>query len=139
MIRLANPSDLPVINNLGLLISSNFKEKNNLEERITLDYVDIYVYEDECIIKGFIEIEIHFEVIDIINIAVSEEFQKNGIAKEMLDYVIKNRDAEKLILEVNANNMKAISFYKTNNFIEINRRRKYYGDNDAIVMERSII
>ena len=86
---------------------------------------------------GFVEIENHFEITDIINIAVLDRFQHNGIGLKLLDYVIKNTDATKIMLEVNENNKKALNFYKKNKFIEINRRKNYYDGADAIIMERS--
>lgn len=140
MIRIANLEDLTAIDSIGTLIKDNFSKQNHTRERINLDYVKIFVYEDQSIIKGFIEIECHYETTDLINIAVLKEYQNQGIASSLLNYVIENINQQNIILEVNENNIKAIKFYQRNNFKEINRRNKYY-DNlyDAIIMERKTI
>lgn len=140
MIRKANLSDISKIESIGLLISKDFSTKNNLTERINLDYVQILVYEENDILKGFIELENHFETTDIINIAVLEEYQNQGIATKLIEYVIANLKQQNIMLEVNAENEKAINFYKRNMFIEINRRKKYYNaQDDAIIMERKLV
>lgn len=138
MIREYNPKDLEEIDEIGLLIKLDFVKKNCIEERSKLKYVQILVYEEGNIIKGFIEIENHFEITDIINIAVLEKYQNQSIATKLLKYIIENTTSNKLMLEVNETNIKALNFYKKNKFIEINRRKKYYGQNDAIIMERKI-
>lgn len=137
MIREFRIDDLAIIDEIGASIKEDFCNKNNIAERSQLDYVNIFVYEDTSI-KGFIEIESHFEITDIINIAVSEEHQNNGIATKLIEYVINHTKSEKLMLEVNEINQKAINFYTKCNFKEISRRKKYYGDNDAIIMERKL-
>lgn len=137
MIREMNQNDLDAINEIGSLIKNDFVKLNYLEDRLTKEYVKVYVYYDDFI-KGFVEIENHFEITDIINIAVLNIYQNKGTATKLLEYVINNTKATKLMLEVNENNTKAISFYKKNKFIEINRRKNYYGNEDAIIMERSI-
>ncbi len=136
MIREMNQNDLASINEIGSLIKENFVKVNYIEDRLKKEYVKVYVY-DDGLIKGFVEIENHFEITDIINIAVLDRFQHNGIGLKLLDYVIKNTDATKIMLEVNENNKKALNFYKKNKFIEINRRKNYYDGADAIIMERS--
>lgn len=136
MIREATKDDFPSLDIIGNLISADFVEKNKLNERLNLDYVKIYVYCEEEKIKGFIEIEVHFEVIDIINIAVLAESQNKGIASSLLNYVFKKFSCERALLEVKEDNETAINFYKKNNFKEINRRKKYYNNLDAIIMER---
>lgn len=137
MIREMNQNDLDSINEIGSLIKDDFVNLNNIEDRLNKEYVKVYVYDDDFI-KGFVEIENHFEITDIINIAVLNSYQNKGIATKLLEHVINSTKATKLMLEVNENNTKAISFYKKNKFIEINRRKKYYGSEDAIIMERSI-
>lgn len=138
MIREFNIDDMEYINNIGSLIKDDFTNKNNIKDILSTDYRYLYVYEDNKEIKGFIEIEKHFEIIDLVNIAVLEEYQRDGIATMLINYIFMNMNAEKMLLEVRENNIKAIKFYEKNGFKEINRRKKYYGNEDAIIMERSI-
>lgn len=138
MIREFTINDLEAVDSIGSLISENFCKKNNIEERYKLEYVKIFVYEENNKILGFIEIETHFETMEIINIAVNEEYQNRNIASSLLNYCLKNITCERIILEVKETNDKAINFYKKNYFHEINRRTKYYGNEDAIILEREV-
>lgn len=137
MIREYTLEDLNEINIIGSLIKDNFVEKYSISELKNYDYFNLYVYDDGAI-KGFIQIEKHFEILDIINIAVRKEYQHLGIGKMLLDYIINKIKPKQVLLEVRETNVEAIKFYKKNGFIEINRRKKYYGNEDAIIMERSI-
>ena len=47
-------------------------------------------------------------------------------------------NCEQLFLEVRVDNLPAINLYNKLGFREINRRKNYYGDVDALVMERNI-
>ena len=42
------------------------------------------------------------------------------------------------MVEVRESNKNAIKFYENLGFIEINRRKKYYLNEDAIIMERKV-
>ena len=139
MVREALNQDFNRINEIGLLIKDNFSTIYKLEEDIKNDYVHIYVYEEDNIVLGFIQIEDHFEITDIINIAVDKNYQGQGIGKKLIQYVIDNTKAEKIMLEVKENNIPAIKLYESMGFKEIHRRPNYYGEGiDAIIMERSI-
>ena len=140
MIRQANIKDVAAIDSIGYLIKDDFSKINNTRKRLDINYVKIFVYEEASIIKGFIEIECHYEITDIINIAVMSEYQNRGVASELLNYVIANIAQQSIMLEVNENNVNAIKFYQHNDFKELNRRKKYYDNlHDAIIMERKTI
>ena len=136
MIRKCNIDDIDLINQLGLLVNKNFISVYNIKDILDRDYECIYIYEENNTILGFIHIEKHFEIIDLINIAVSESSRRKGIASKLIQYVLDTIDHENFLLEVNSNNDSAIELYRKFNFKEINIRKKYYDDGDAIVMER---
>ena len=136
MIRECNIDDIDLINQLGLLVNKNFISVYNIKDILDRDYECIYIYEENNTILGFIHIEKHFEVIDLINIAVSESSRRKGIASKLIQYVLDTIDHENFLLEVNSNNDSAIELYRKFNCKEINIRKKYYDDGDAIVMER---
>ena len=75
-----------------------------------LPQVDVYVYEDDKIIQGFIGINDEY----IEGIFVSDEMQSCGIGKLLLEY-IKNKKA-RLRLNVYQKNTRAISFYQREGF-----------------------
>lgn len=138
MIRVASNQDINKINKIGLLIKEDFEKVFNIKEELTKDYVQIYVYEEDNNILGFLHTEYHFEITDIVNIAVDINNQNKGIGKQLIDYLIDNTKSEKLMLEVRESNSSAIALYTKCGFNEIHRRKNYYGNEDAIIMERSI-
>ena len=139
MVREALNQDFNRINEIGLLIKENFSTIYNIEENIKNDYVHIYVYEEDNKVLGFIHIEEHFEITDVINIAVDSSYQGKGIGRELLQYVIDNTEAEKIMLEVKDINIPAIKLYTKLGFNQIHVRNNYYEDgSNAIIMERSI-
>jgi ribosomal-protein-alanine N-acetyltransferase len=137
MIREAKLEDINRINEIGLLIKNDFANVYKLEDTFNQDYSHILVY-DEDGIKGFLQYEDHFEITDIINIAVDKSNQHEGVGYKLIEYLINNTNADKIMLEVRDDNQNAISLYKKCGFVEIHRRVKYYGDVDAIIMERMV-
>jgi ribosomal-protein-alanine N-acetyltransferase len=139
MVRELLNQDFSRVNEIGLLIKNNFSTVYKIEEDIKNDYVHIYVYEEDNNVLGFIHIENHFEITDVINIAVDKNYQGKGIGKKLLQYVIDNTEAEKIMLEVKENNIAAIKLYESMGFKQIHVRPNYYeGNIDALIMERSI-
>ncbi len=74
----------------------------------------------------------------IMNIAVLEDFRRQGVAKEILNTLIlsaREKNCESISLEVADNNPAAIRLYEKCGFSAVGRRKGFYGDADAIVME----
>ena len=139
MVREALNQDFNRINEIGLLIKDNFSTVYKIDEAVKKDYTHIYVYEEDNNVLGFIHIENHFEITDVINIAVDKNYQGRGIGKILLQYVIDNTEADKIMLEVKENNVPAIKLYEALGFKQIHVRPNYYeGNIDALIMERSI-
>ena len=85
--------------------------KDNFEVvKEMLPQADVYVYEDDKMIQGFIGI--NDECIE--GIFVSDEMQSQGIGKILINYVKDKR--KKLFLNVYQKNTRAISFYQREDF-----------------------
>ena len=76
-----------------------------------LPQAEVYVYEDDKMIQGFIGINDEY----IEGIFVSDEMQSCGIGKLLLDYIKDKK--ERLQLNVYQKNARAISFYQREGFI----------------------
>ena len=139
MIREYKENDLSAVNDIGQLIKDNFADLYKINDFVGYDYAKIFVYEIDDIVAGFIQIEHHYEIVDIINIAVKKIYQNKGIASSLIKYIVENYECEKIMLEVKEDNTNAIIAYEKNGFKEISRRKKYYGDKDAIIMERIVL
>jgi ribosomal-protein-alanine N-acetyltransferase len=131
MIREYTPDDIIFIEQIGQAINTNYEFKIN-------PFVECFVYECNKEIVGFVAFSIMYEKAEIIDIAVKDEYSRQGIGSKLLTYVIdeclKNK-GESITLEVRNGNYKAISFYKKHGFREISVRKSYYQDGeDALVM-----
>lgn len=82
------------------------------------------------------------DLADLQRIAVHPDHQRQGIARTLLDEVLAEAagsGANRVLLEVSASNAPALAFYAALEFVEIDRRRRYYRDGtDAVVMRRSL-
>ena len=75
-----------------------------------LPQTEVYVYEDDKMIQGFIGINDEY----IEGIFVSDEMQSRGIGKMLLDYIKDKKD--RLQLKVYQKNVRAMSFYQREGF-----------------------
>lgn len=138
MIKNLSIDDKTYFYKLGELLNSNFSKLYSLDYLLNLSYTHLIGYYENDRLVAFIHIEKHFEVIDIVNIVVDSEYRKCHIATKLINYVIKNYDSNKLILEVREDNIPAINLYEGLGFVKINVREKYYDGCDAIIMEKVI-
>lgn len=139
MINNIELKDLENFNELGLLVNNNFTNVYKLSEILESDYDYLYGYYDNDILVGFIHITKIYETIDIVNIVVKPFYRKKGIATLLINYMVNLfTDAEEILLEVNENNIPAISLYQKNNFAVINKRNNYYGSDAALIMKRVV-
>lgn len=75
-----------------------------------LPQAEVYVYEDDKMIQGFIGVSDEY----IEGIFVSDEMQSCGIGKMLLDYIKDKKD--RLQLKVYQKNVRAMSFYQREGF-----------------------
>ena len=130
-------SDLERFNELGRLVNDNFINLFNLSDLLVSKTDYIYGYYEDNSLLGFIHISKSYEIIDIVNIVVDINKRNNGIGYKLVDYVCHVfDDVDSIMLEVRDSNEAAINLYKKCGFEEINRRVKYYGNEDAIIMKK---
>ena len=132
-------SDKDSFYKLGKELNSNFNNLYKLEDIINSKFDSIYGYYINNVLIGFIHVNKLYENMDIVNIIIEKDYRNKGYGKELLDYVLlKNKDINSIMLEVRESNMNAINFYKNNGFNIINVRKKYYGNEDALIMKRDV-
>ena len=130
---------LDAFNKLGFQVNSNFSNLYNLSKIIESQYDYVYGYYLDDKLVGFIHVTKLYETMDIVNIVVDREVRKQGIATKLINYVIDLfDDIDNVMLEVNENNIPALSLYKKNNFEIINKRNNYYGSDAALIMKRVV-
>ncbi len=132
-------NDLESFNELGCIVNPHFKHLFNLQDILNSpsDYLIGYKKNDSLI--AFLHITKSFETIDIVNLVVHPKFRQQHIATELLHHLeIKFNDIKTIFLEVNENNIPAIKLYQKNNFQQIQIRKNYYGEDNALIMKKDI-
>lgn len=75
----------------------------------------------------------------IYSLCVDVNYRKIGLSKILIQYLIefaKKNGKEKITLEVNENNLKAINLYDSFNFKRKKLLKNYYGINNGVLMEK---
>lgn len=122
------------INELNGIFS---KYKKNYEPIIT-DFTKIYVYEIDKEIVAFIIFSIMYEKCEIIDIFVLDNYRRKGLASILINEILKDYDIENITLEVSKENINAIYLYRKLGFKEVAIRKKYYENNDGILMLKEV-
>ena len=107
-----------------------------IEKEILSDTDSIYNYMQDEKVLGYLEIRLVDGVIDIMNLFVSEDSRKKGIATSLMNEMFNKEKYNRIMLEVNENNINALKLYQKLGFKEISLRDRYYGDDTAIIMEK---
>ena len=106
----------------------------------TIAYV---VAEQDGAIVGYAVASFAGDIAELQRIGVAQAHRRGGVASALLDEVIARAPgtgANRLLLEVRANNRDALAFYAARDFVEIDRRSRYYRDGaDAVVMRLPLI
>lgn len=94
---------------------------------------------------GYCIYQIVFETAEILRIATDSSYQKQGVGGALLDEFIKlckDRRAERILLEVRADNTSAIRLYERHGFYQIDIRAGYYqneyGRTDALILQTDL-
>ena len=135
MISKLTKEEVQEVIQLGTMLNPNFSKLFHIENLNPNE--TIYLYKENNINKGFIHIQNGLDIIDLLNIIVKPEYQNQGIGSVLLKYIIDNKQDKKIMLEVKSKNINAIKLYQKYDFKIINIRKKYYKDDDAIIMERN--
>ena len=81
------------------------------------------------------------ETADIECVYVLPEYRKNGYALSLINAALlslEKKGAVKVFLEVRESNVPARSLYKKAGFAEVSVRKRYYGEENAVVMAKEI-
>lgn len=107
-----------------------------IQKQIISDIDSVYNYFNGDLVLGYLEIRLVDGVIDIMNLFVDENERKKGIATALMKEVINKENYNRIMLEVNENNIEAIRLYTKLGFKEISLRERYYEQDSAIIMEK---
>lgn len=133
MLRTLEIKDFETLNNL-------INDPNYIIDEAELKKISkVYLKDDKII--GYISYQIMYERAELNYIFVKEEERKKGIASKMLEYMLNNLKEEcieKIDLEVNSLNKKAINLYQKYGFKTVSIRKKYYNGIDGFLMLKEV-
>ena len=87
-------------------------------------------------IIGFLQFSLNKSDCDIISIGILQKFQKMGYGKLLVEH-LKSLNLKNIFVEVSTNNINALLFYYSLNFLKIGIRKDYYKKqrSDAILLK----
>ncbi len=110
--------------------------------RGNLPTVAYLVAEVGCQVVGHATASVAGDIAELQRIAVDPAHRRHGLAGALLDAVLdlaRAGGADRLLLEVREDNTGALAFYASREFVEVDRRRRYYRDGaTAVVLRRSL-
>ena len=77
-------------------------------------------------VVGYVGSQTVLQEADMMNIAVADSRRRQGIARKLVEELIRQLDAYQLTLEVRQSNAAAISLYESLGFSQVGLRKNYY-------------
>jgi ribosomal-protein-alanine N-acetyltransferase len=139
-VRAATPGDLDAVvvlehDNLGADAWSVGLLEEGLAGRVpTVHYL---VADDDGAVVGHAVTSLAGDIAELQRIAVTPAARRTGVASALLAASVALAEgADRMLLEVRADNTGALAFYAANGFVEVDRRLKYYKDGATAVVMR---
>lgn len=108
-----------------------------LSNTISYQFIDKAMADGRETLVGYAILWIVADEGHILNIAIEPTLRRRGLARKFLDFILvfmEEKGVREVRLEVRRSNVGAIKLYESYGFTEEYVRKKYYGDEDAILM-----
>lgn len=131
-----------ILNNVNhkkeiLYLEKNYQSK--CDYNLDSDSFQYLSFIENGLLKGYIIFSHTINEVEIYSIYVKDEYRKNKVATNMLEYITNKFNNCIFYLEVSSINHPAIDLYKKFQFKEYNIRKNYYKDNsDAFLLKREV-
>ncbi|TAL37238.1 MAG: ribosomal-protein-alanine N-acetyltransferase [Spirochaetes bacterium] len=139
LIRRAEARDMDAIHEIEEECFTAPWSRKNIEHELSVSYSWFLVAERSGEIAGYI---IAWDVkgeIQLNHIAVRPRARRSGIGRMLVKALVDGLSAQgasRVLLEVRSRNEEALGFYRALGFVENGRRKNYYHDDDALLMEK---
>ena len=139
LIRLAEPSDVP-----SLLLIQQWTQAIDWSEASFLSAIEkqqVVVAKAGQALVGFIIVSAVLDEAELLYIAVSPDYQRQGIAQQLWFYRLpdlRQKAIRYCFLEVAKGNHPAVNLYRKLGFESIAERKNYYHNDDAIIMRADL-
>ena len=113
-------------------------DENSVRSEITNPLALWLVAVENGEVLGYIGSQTVLQESDMMNVAVDEKHRRRGIARLLVEELIRRLDAYQLTLEVRASNAPAISLYESMGFVQVGLRKNYYRSprEDALILRK---
>ena len=93
---------------------------------------------EDGVVAGYVGSQTVLQEADMMNIAVADTHRRRGIARMLVEELIRQLDAYQLTLEVRASNAPAIALYEKLGFTQVGLRKNYYHKpkEDALILRK---
>ena len=143
IIRKMRLEDAPAIAHLEKICFSDPWSENSIASEVNNPLSYWLVAEVDGAIAGYVGSQSVLDAADMMNLAVSPEYRRKGIAAALiceLCHYLEMNQVIALLLEVRVSNLPAIRLYEKFGFQQVGRRPKYYHNprEDALILRREL-
>jgi len=139
--RLMTPADMDRVLAIEQEVQRYPWTRGNFADALNSGYVCRVHETENGEIQGYAILMAAVEEAELLNIGVATTRQRLGLGRAMLAemlHIARERDLQRVFLEVRSSNVAALSLYRRAGFSEIGVRRAYYhnadGSEDAVMM-----
>jgi [ribosomal protein S18]-alanine N-acetyltransferase len=146
-IRELTLTDLQLLHQIESSVHIAPWSENLLKQSLSGDEILFGAFHQQQLL-GYVVIKTMLDELELLNIAVSQYSQGQGVASLLLNYLFdfaQEHQLTQVFLEVRHSNISAIKLYQKFDFVEIGCRKNYYscGDmtqerEDAVLMQKII-
>lgn len=143
IIRKMQMGDVPAIAELEKVCFSDPWSENSIASELNNSLSYWLVAEDNGIVAGYVGSQSVLDAADVMNVAVSPDYRRQGIGQALINGLIAHLQEENviaLLLEVRVSNAPAIALYEKMGFVQVGRRPKYYHNprEDALILRKEL-
>ncbi len=136
--------DVEAVYQLNKTVFSEYWSRTSIFSAMESDY-DLLLCESEGALVGYLLSLSVLDEVQIMQIAVSEDYRRQGLASRMTDsFVTSHPDISSVMLEVRLSNNAARACYAQLGFEEVGYRKNYYAPDaagsreDAVLMTKKV-
>ena len=121
-----NESHVVAVAELERLNFSAPWDENSVRSELTNPLALWLVALDGEEVVGYVGSQTVLQEADMMNVAVADSHRRRGIARALVEKLIRQLDAYQLTLEVRQSNAPAIALYESMGFTQVGLRKNYY-------------
>lgn len=141
-VRLMRTDDLPIILDLENKHFNQISEADFMQHYYMNPLIKIYLIEVNKVFVGYLVIWLDIDKYQIYSMYILDSFRRKGYAYQaiqLVESILKKAGVLEASLEVNENNIRAISLYKKLGYKVISIRENYYKNNEKALFMYKLI